>query len=104
MVHFAFRIPSPQTQQRVNPPTFLPMASSSASAIPSTLFSRFTLFLEDTPHEGNEEVLHSFFTRTPDLATTVDLHVDAFAEIVAYMEQHIMRYAVSIPPHDGGAM
>ena len=101
MVHFAFRIPSPQTQQRVNPPTFLPMASSSASAIPSTLFSRFTLFLEDTPHEGNEEVLHSFFTRTPDLATTVDLHVDAFAEIVAYMEQHIMRYAVSIPPHDG---
>ncbi len=62
---------------------------------------RPTLFLEDTPHKGNEEVLHSFFTRMPELATTVDLHLDAFVEIVAYMEQHIMRYAVSIPPHDG---
>ena len=89
------------TTQRVSPRTFLPMASSRTSTISSTLFSRFTLFLEDTPHKGNEEVLHSFFTRMPDLATTVDLHLDAFVEIVAYIEQHIMRYAVSIPPHDG---
>ena len=39
-----------------------------------------------------------FFNRSPDFDATIMLNHEGFQEILAYMDTHIMKYAVDIPP------
>ncbi|MCO5580023.1 hypothetical protein L7F22_033889 [Adiantum nelumboides] len=82
----------------LHPKINMDVSMGSAPAPTFTPLSHFILFFEDTKY--NEKLdLHTFFIRVPDLDATIALHMDAFAEISTFMEEHIIRYFVSISPH-----